>query len=318
MRAASNTSGVSSCRLIARSKSSAAAGVRGQHALAAQCPGQRPGLPLGLGGGGELGRDPLRVGHPAQLQVAVDQLSGRGQIRVGDGQVGQQPLLPLEVRDRRGRVTETKLQLAERGRGPDLMQPHAQLVAEPQRFGGTGPAVLLPAAARLQPGQASQAERQLGLLPALPGQRDRLLISRFRDGPAVGGGLVAGDQVERGRQHPDRGVRAGRLQGVFQQRPPGATLAEAQRRDGQPGQQPQVIPHLGGVLGQHDRFVQGVGPGRRVTAENPGHAQGHCGQEAGPYRRAARQAGPRPLGGGQHLGWLPGVEAGDWPLRPAW
>ena len=79
-------------------------------------------------------------------------------------------------------------------------------MAELEHFGGAGPAILFPSAARLQPGEPGQAKRQLGLLPAFPGQVDRFLVGGRGGRPAVGAGLVAGEQVEHEREGADRGA----------------------------------------------------------------------------------------------------------------
>ena len=135
-------------------------------------------------------------------------------------------------------------------------------------------------------------------------------VGRLGHRPAIGGCLVAGDQVECERQHADRGAGPRRLQRVAQQRAPGTGLAEEQRRDGQPGQQAEIVAHLGRVLGQRDRLVapprsrqQHLPPKIRAMPE------GHRGQETSSFRRASGQPGSRFLGHRQHLGRVPGVEA---------
>src|ERR1700728_542349 len=105
-----------------------------------------------------------------------------------------------------GRVAETELELAQRSRCPYLKQPHSQAAAESERLVGTAPALCIPPSARLQPGQAGQPECELGLLAALPGQADRLLVGALGDRPAVGRDPVARDQVESEREYADRGM----------------------------------------------------------------------------------------------------------------
>src|SRR5580658_6188122 len=147
----------------------------------------------------------------------------------------------LEVTGGAIRVAEAQLKLAERRRRPDLTEPEAQLMAEAEHLGGTGPALLLPPAPRLQPGEPGQAERQLGLLAALAGQVDQLLVGGRGGRPAGGAGLVAGDQVEREREGTDRGAGPCGPRRVFEQQPPGAGLPQEQRPEGQPGDQPEVL-----------------------------------------------------------------------------
>src|SRR5271166_6288554 len=99
----------------------------------------------------------------------------------------------FEVLGGTSRVAEAELEFAERRRCPDLISPHPELVAEAERFGGAGPALLFPPAARQQPGETCQAKRQLGLLPAFACQLDRFLVGGCGSRPPVGGGLIAGD-----------------------------------------------------------------------------------------------------------------------------
>ncbi len=209
-----------------------------------------------------------------------------------------------------GGVTEAEFEIPE-GRGrPDLVQPHPEVRGELQGFGGAAAALLLASLTGLQPGQASQAERQLGPLPALPGQVDRFLVAGLGDRPPVGGGLIAGDQVEHERERADGGAGPGGAQYRLQQRALGAGLAQEQRSHGQPRHQLEILTEVGRVLGELRRVVQGFRAGRRVAAEDPRHPGSHGGHEAGAYRGIGGQRGAGPLRGHQHLGWIARVEAG--------
>ena len=282
------------------------AGARVEHPLAAQGAGERPRLALGSGRGREpVGGLPRLILAP-EPGVGVDELDRGREVGVGDAQVEQQLLLPLEVLGGAGGIAETQLQLAERRRGPDLAQPCPELLAEVERLGDAGPAVQLPSAAALQPGQPGQAEDQLSLLPTLPGQVDRLAVAGLSDRPAVGGGLVPGDQVEHERERADRGTVPGGSQRIVEQRPPGPGLPQEQRPQGQPGDQPKILAQVGRALGERDGLVHRGRAGRAVTAEDPGHPHGDRGQEADAHGSVRRQQGSRPLGGRQHLGRVPG------------
>ena len=98
------------------------------------------------------------------------------------------------------------------------MQPDAEFAAQPQRLGRPIAALLLPATACLQPRQAGQPEGQPGLLPALPGKIDRFEVGGLGDGPAIGRGLVAGDEVEQEGKRTDGGLSPAGPQCAFQQR----------------------------------------------------------------------------------------------------
>jgi hypothetical protein len=183
--------------------------------------------------GQERRRDLLgRLGAP-EPEVGIDELGSGREVDIGDRDVLQLLLQFLEVGSGPGRVTEAEFELAECADRPALVQPHAQVVAQPQRLGRAVPALLVPALPGQQPGQAGQADGQLGLLAALPGQVDRFPVGGLGDRQPVGSGLVAGDQVEREGQRADRGAGPGGPFGLLEQRAPGVSLPQEQR----PGRQ---------------------------------------------------------------------------------
>ena len=99
-----------------------------------------------------------------------------------------------------------------------------------QRLGDAGPALRLASPARLEPGEPGEPEREVGLLVALAGEPDRLAVGRLGDRPAVGGGVVARDQVEHERQRADRRACPRALERAVEQRAAGRGLAEEDRR----------------------------------------------------------------------------------------
>ena len=131
----------------------------------------------------------------------------------------QQPLLALEVLGRRGPRRRAR---ARARRAPPWPRPRtagAELAATASSASAARSrhSCSRPRRACSQASPAS-AEGQLGALAALARQLDRLAVGGLGDRPAVGGGLVAGDQVQHERQRPDRRARPGRPQRVLEQR----------------------------------------------------------------------------------------------------
>ena len=238
--------------------------------------GQRPGLALGARRGRRsCGGDLLRLVAAPEPQVGVDEIGRGREVGVGDPQVSQQLLLPLEVRQppaprHRGRARARPAPPSPRSR------------AAPSRVRRTAPA-LRPRTARHSCSRPRRACSQAR--PARPNvssvcwplsraRLDGFLVAGLGDGPPVGGGLIAGDQVEHEGQRADRGAGPGGAQHRFEQRALGAGLAQEQRPDSQPRDQPQIltqlrpssrrVPSPGAALPHRPpRRRRGSGPSRR-------------------------------------------------------
>src|SRR5277367_2332418 len=110
----------------------------------------------------------------------------------------------LEMPSGLSRIAPAQLQLAERCRRPDLEQPRANFMAEPERVGGVSPAFRLPAPPCQQPRETSKSERQVRALAAFAREVDRLAVGSLGNRPAVGGCIVSRNEVKHERQRPDR------------------------------------------------------------------------------------------------------------------
>ena len=248
--------------------------------------------------------------HSPRPQIEVDEFRPGQQVDVGDARSRSSCRYLLEVPGGAGGVAKAEFELAERGRRPDLVQPRPELGAELERFGGTGPALLLLPPAGVQPGQAGQAERQLGLLPALPGQVDRLLVGGLGDRQPVGGGLVAGDQVEHEGQRADRGAGPGGVQRMLQQRAPGVRLAQEQRDDASQG----ISWRSSRSSAEFSASAIASCIASAPAAASPPRIRAIPAAVAA-RKRARTEAFPGsvrgPAGDRQHLGRVPGAEAGE-------
>jgi hypothetical protein len=196
------------------------------------------------------------------------------------------------------------------------VQARPDPLAQLERLGGERPALVLVPSPSEQPHQAGEPEGEDRALVALPGEADRLAIGDLGEIPAVGGGVVERDQVEHERERPDRRPRAGALQRVGEQPPTRHRVAQDDRRDGEPGQQVDVVAELPRLLGERDRLLDRPLSRRRVAADHPGQTHRRGGEEAGPPGGPLGQLVPGTLCDLKHRRRLAGVEARRGGLGP--
>ena len=107
-----------------------------------------------------------------------------------------------EVAERRLRVAEAQLELAQRDHRPRLVEAHAVLLGQLARLGGMGAAFFLATLERVEPCQARDRAGKPRELRRLARHRLRFLVLGARERPAIGGGGVAAEHEEDHRQAP--------------------------------------------------------------------------------------------------------------------
>ncbi len=130
---------------------------------------------------------------------------------------------------------------------------------------------------RCEPGQR---EPDLGLLGAFAGELDCLAVRRFRDRPAVGGGLVAGYQVQHEGKCADRGACPRARECLVEEPAPGVGFAEEDRSLNEPWQELEILAQLGCLLRKSNGLPQFGGTGGSVAAKDLGHPERRGRQEA--------------------------------------
>ena len=192
-----------------------------------------------------------RLGHVPAAHARLHQLRRGRQVRVADAELGQRAALLLEALHRRPEASQAELQLAERVERPDREEARGRAApAQRQRLVGGGPAELRLALARLERRLPAERGAQRHRLVGLARQRDRLLVERPADGPAIARrGVAAGERERKGqraRARPGRAPPRSPARSATRPRPPRAATSGPSA----------AADSVRGLAGEHVRRLQ--------------------------------------------------------------